>query len=186
MDEQIVLVDDAGNAIGSAPKLASHHANTPLHKAFSCYVFNEQGQFLLTQRAHSKKVWPDVWTNSVCGHPAPDETDESAVKRRLDYELGITEFSHLVCIGPNYRYTTPPYNGIIENEICPVYIAIVTQQPQPNPDEVEAYRWVDWTDIPKLIETEPDTLSYWLKDQYDKIFSNNIEFVEYLESTHAK
>src|SRR5688572_7220641 len=118
MSELIVFVDENGKPTGeTGPKLESHTANTILHLAFSCYVFNDQGQFLITQRAHSKKVWPDVWTNSVCGHPGPGEDMVDAIRRRLLYELGMTVKSFEVVL-PNYRYTTPPYNAIIENEFC--------------------------------------------------------------------
>jgi isopentenyl-diphosphate delta-isomerase len=56
--ESVVLVDEAGYATGTAAKSAVHHARTPLHLAFSCYLFNETGQFLLTRRATSKLTWP--------------------------------------------------------------------------------------------------------------------------------
>ena len=88
--ELIVYVQPDGTPTGeTAPKLEAHTANTRLHSAFSCYIFNDQGQLLLTQRAHHKKVWPDVWTNSVCGHPVPEEAREVAVIRRSAYELGM-------------------------------------------------------------------------------------------------
>ena len=72
-EEMIVLVDEHGNPTGTAEKYSSHHAETPLHLAFSCYVFDETGAFLATRRALTKEVWPGVWSNSVCGHPAPGE-----------------------------------------------------------------------------------------------------------------
>lgn len=167
--ELIVLVDDNGKPIGTADKLASHHAHTPLHLAFSCYIFNDKGEFLLTQRAHSKKVWPGVWTNSVCGHPAPGEDSIDAIKRRLQDELGMTAKDFKVVL-PDYRYTTPPFKGIIENEICPVYTAVATSAPQPNPDEVEAYEWVDWHDFIKQAEADTaDKYSWWTKDQLKQL-----------------
>jgi isopentenyl-diphosphate delta-isomerase len=113
MQEQIVFVTEDGVPTGEVgPKLESHTATTRLHLAFSCYVFNEKGEFLVTQRAHTKKVWPDVWTNSVCGHPAPGEDMIAAIQRRLQYELGMEATDFTVAL-PTYRYTTPPYNGII-------------------------------------------------------------------------
>ena len=167
--ELIVLVNESGQPIGSAEKLPSHHEATPLHLAFSCYVFNKAGQFLVTQRALSKKVWPGVWTNSVCGHPAPGEGLEAAIDRRLDYELGMTAEGIEVVL-PTYRYTTPPYNGIIENEFCPVHIALATSEPNPNPNEIEDYKWVSWEEF--VAEAESDTAdkhSWWCKDQLKQL-----------------
>src|SRR5215471_3053088 len=142
--EQIVFVDENGTPSGEVgPKLESHTGNTRLHLAFSCYIFHRNdNKFLLTQRALAKKVWPGVWTNSVCGHPAPDEDLEDAVRRRAQFELGLKQLENLACVVPTYRYTTPPYNGIIENEFCPIFVAYTLEIPQPNTDEVEAYRWL--------------------------------------------
>lgn len=163
--ELIVLVDETGQPVGTADKLASHHAATPLHLAFSCYVFDDRGQLLVTQRAAGKKVWPTVWTNSVCGHPAPGETMDAAIARRLEYELGMTA-SDLSCALPDYRYTTPAYNGIIENEFCPVYVARATSLPRPNPLEVDDFRWMSWGDfLAGTTADTADTYSWWCKDQ---------------------
>lgn len=87
--ELIVLVDEKGNPIGEAEKWSSHHLQTPLHLAFSCYVFDGRGRLLVTRRAFGKKVWPGVWSNTVCGHPMPGERIEDAVAGRLHYELGM-------------------------------------------------------------------------------------------------
>lgn len=169
MIEEIVLVDEAGSPIGIAEKLSSHHANTPLHLAFSCYVFNDLGEFLVTQRALSKKVWPGVWTNSVCGHPAPGEKMEDAISRRFDYELGMTAKDIQVVL-PRYRYQTPPYNGIIENEFCPVFVARATSGPRPNPDEVEAWKWLPWKDFVSVATADKsDEYSWWCKDQLKQL-----------------
>src|SRR5262245_43035913 len=149
--ELIVLVDTKGNPIGTAEKLSSHNADTPLHLAFSCYVFDEPGKFLVTQRAHSKKVWPGVFTNSVCGHPSPGEEIGDAVKRRLNFELGMTAKDIQVLV-PDYTYKTPPFNGIIENEFCPIYIARATSIPRPNPEEVEAFKWMGWEEYVEATE----------------------------------
>jgi isopentenyl-diphosphate delta-isomerase len=165
MDEQIVLVDQAGNPIGIAPKLSSHNDHTPLHLAFSCYIFNPQGLFLMTRRTASKKVWPGVWTNSVCGHPAPEEEITDAIRRRSLYELGIDDIEQLEVVLPDYRYVTPPFNGIIENEVCPVYMAITRQEPRPNPDEVSDYEWLALDKVSDLFKANPEDYSYWFKDQ---------------------
>lgn len=170
--EQIVFVDEQGNPTGEVgPKLESHNAGTRLHLAFSCYVFRRRdNMFLATQRAHSKKVWPDVWTNSVCGHPAPGEDMEAAIRRRASFEIGLQNLQDITCVLPQYRYTTPPYNGIIENEFCPVFVAYATEDPIPNPDEVEAHRWMQWSQYAALLMSDTgDNTSYWAKDQYNQL-----------------
>jgi isopentenyl-diphosphate delta-isomerase len=100
-EELIVLVDERGRARGTAEKWSSHHEDTPLHLAFSCYVFDDSGAFMATRRALTKKVWPGVWTNTVCGHPAPGESFADAIQRRLDYELGMTA-SHVEVVLPEH------------------------------------------------------------------------------------
>jgi isopentenyl-diphosphate delta-isomerase len=172
--ELIVLLDEQGQPIGTAEKLASHHANTPLHLAFSCYVFNDAGQFLLTQRALSKKVWPGVWTNSVCGHPAPGEDIPVAIERRLREELSMQATDFQVVL-PEYRYKTPPFEGIVENEICPVYVARATSQPQPNPAEVERFEWLDWAEyVQRVTSAAPNTFSWWCADQLKQLKDNEV------------
>jgi isopentenyl-diphosphate delta-isomerase len=164
--ELIVYVDDQGVPTGeTALKLDAHTAHTRLHAAFSCYIFNSDGQILVTRRALTKKVWPGVWTNSVCGHPAPGEMDEDAIIRRAEYELGM-KVDDIQVILPNYMYITPPFNGIVENEFCPVYLAKLASNPSPNPDEVADYKWIDWDDfITQLKSDTNDEWSFWCKDQ---------------------
>ena len=141
--ENVVLVDETGFACGSAAKATVHHAQTPLHLAFSAYLFNPAGQFLLTRRAESKHTWPGVWTNTCCGHPLPGEPIPDSVRRRLQQELGISA-AELVLVLPGFRYQARMANGVLENEVCPVYAAYSDAAPAPDPSEVAEARWVDW------------------------------------------
>jgi isopentenyl-diphosphate delta-isomerase len=172
--ELIVLVDETGQPIGSAEKLAAHHSETPLHLAFSCYVFDGHGSFLLTRRALSKKVWPGVWTNSVCGHPAPGETMAAAIRRGLRHELGMTA-GDLKVVLPDYRYKAPPFRGIVEHELCPVHVARAESEPRPNPAEVETAKWVSWGDFVSAAEADTtDAYSWWCKDQLRQLKGNSL------------
>lgn len=166
--EYIVLLDENLNEIGTAPKLASHHLHTPLHKAFSCYIFDDQGRFLVTQRAKSKKVWPSVWTNSVCGHPGPGESFEDAIARRAADEIGMT-VRDITPLLPNYRYSTPPYDGVVENEFCPVFAARLVISSQTNPEEVEESYWTPWDEYVADVDANPERYSYWAKDQLKQL-----------------
>ncbi len=87
--EHVILLNAQGVPTGTLEKYAAHTADTLLHLAFSSWLFNAKGQLLVTRRALSKKAWPGVWTNSVCGHPQLGESNEEAVIRRCRYELGV-------------------------------------------------------------------------------------------------
>lgn len=141
--EVVVLVDDDGRAIGTAPKATVHHRQTPLHLAFSCYIFDHRNRLLLTQRALAKPTWPGSWTNSFCGHPTPAEDIFEAVRRRARQELGIT-LDHLQLTLPKFRYQATMANGTRENELCPVFTATTPDAVMPEPAEVADLEWVDW------------------------------------------
>jgi len=163
--ESVVLLDEAGHRSGTADKVAVHHAQTPLHLAFSCYLFNEAGQFLLTRRAESKRTFPGVWTNTCCGHPLPGEPMPDSVLRRLRDELGIGT-AKLTLVLPRFRYQARMANGVLENEVCPVYAAyaaglIGQSPPDPDPAEVAEARWVDWDAFCEAVRAGRQPVSPW-------------------------
>ena len=169
MQEQVVLVDEQNNVVGTADKSTVHTTDTPLHRAFSCFVFNSKGQLLLTKRAQSKKTFPGVWTNTVCGHPAPDEKEEDAARRRLNQELGI-EVENIIFVAP-YRYRFTDINGIVENEICPIYVAHSEMNPQDNPSEIYSWKWMDWEEFLTDIKVNPTPYSPWCMEEADLVSS---------------
>jgi isopentenyl-diphosphate delta-isomerase len=160
-EELVVLLDEEGNPMGTAPKSSVHGPDTSLHLAFSCYVFNAEREILLTRRAASKKTWPGVWTNSFCGHPLPGEPLPDAVHRRARYEIGLT-LSGIDVALPLFRYRATDANGIVENEMCPVYLARAADEPQPNPCEVGDYAWLAPATLDSLVRATPWAFSPWM------------------------
>lgn len=140
--ERVVLLDEAGQPIGTMPKHLAHGASTPYHLAFSCYAFNAQDEILVTRRALTKLTWPGVRSNTCCGHPAPGEDLRTAVTRRMGQELNLRpEALELALPDFSYRATM---DGVVEHELCPVFLCRVYDQPRPNPDEVDSYSWWPW------------------------------------------
>ncbi|MEK9143113.1 MAG: isopentenyl-diphosphate Delta-isomerase [Patescibacteria group bacterium] len=166
MSEFVVLVDEENNEIGTAPKDSVHTTNTPLHRGFSLFLFNSKNELLLTKRSSKKKTFPGVWTNTVCGHPAPQESVEDAAKRRLDVELGLRteDIRNLREVAP-YRYRFADKNGIVENEICPILVAYSDADPKPDQKEVEGWRWIRWEDFLKDLKKNPSIYSPWCREE---------------------
>jgi isopentenyl-diphosphate Delta-isomerase len=164
--ELVVLLDNDGAPIGTADKIAVHSTDTPLHLAFSCHLFNAAGEVLVTRRALGKATWPGVWTNSFCGHPAPGEAMNDAVRRRAGFELGVTLDSLELSL-PDFRYRAVDASGIVENELCPVYRATVSAEIVPNPDEVAEFAWVDPIALSASVAATPFAFSPWIVLQLD-------------------
>ncbi len=162
--EQVVLVDENNHEIGTADKADVHTKATPLHRGFSLFLFNTRNELLLTQRSLSKKTFPGVWSNTLCGHPGPGESGEQAARRRLGDELGVEFTGEIKEVAP-YRYTFADKNGILENEICPILVAYVDFEDDdnftPNPEEVSDWQWLPWKEFLEEIKLNPKKYSPW-------------------------
>ncbi|MEO5535067.1 MAG: isopentenyl-diphosphate Delta-isomerase [Pseudolysinimonas sp.] len=159
--EQVVLLSEDGDPIGTADKATVHGDNTPLHLAFSCHVFDARGRMLVTRRALGKAAFPGVWTNAFCGHPAPGEDPLDAIRRRGLRELALP-IHDLEVVLPNFRYRAVDAGGVVENEICPVYRSLARDDPMPRPDEVDDWAWVKPGDLVKAVTAAPFAFSPWL------------------------
>ena len=161
--ELVVLLDEDGHAVGTADKRGVHHAGTPLHLAFSVHLFDDDGRVLVTRRALTKQTFPGVWTNSCCGHPAPGEEHADAVRRRVRQELGV-DVTDLRLVLPEFRYRAEQ-DGIVENEMCPVYTGRVRGPVDPDPTEVDTARWESWTDFRAGVLDGSRPVSVWCREQ---------------------
>ncbi|MGA5353982.1 isopentenyl-diphosphate Delta-isomerase [Streptomyces thermodiastaticus] len=129
------LVDEDGVTIGTAEKLAAHQPPGRLHRAFSVFLFDDQGRLLLQQRALGKYHSPGVWSNTCCGHPYPGEAPFAAAARRTYEELGISPT--LLREAGTVRYNHPdPLSGLVEQEYNHLFVGLVRAPLRPDPDEV--------------------------------------------------
>jgi isopentenyl-diphosphate delta-isomerase len=163
--DEVVLVDEKNHILGTMPKAEAHQKKTPLHRAFSAFIFNKKGELLLQKRSHNKKTWPGVWSNSCCGHPVLGEDNVKAAKRRISEELGL-KVKNIKEIAP-YRYKFSK-NGIMENEICPIIVVFLKSIPKKikfDKKEVGEVRWVDWGKFLQAIAENPKKYSPWCVEQ---------------------
>ncbi len=163
-EESVVLLAEDGTAVGTLAKRAVHHRDTPLHLAFSLYLFDAAGRLLVTRRALDKPTWPGVWTNTCCGHPAPGEDVADAVVRRVGEEVGVG-VNGLTLLLPRFRYRAVMADGTVENEMCPVFVGTTTDVPRPDPAEVAEVAWEDWVSFRASVLDGSRPISPWCRDQ---------------------
>lgn len=169
MTEFVVLADGNGQPTGTADKATIHTTDTPLHFAFSAYLLDDAGRLLMSRRALSKITWPGVWTNSYCGHPGPGESSEEAVVRRGLEEMGIpsSALGEVEPVLPDFRYRAVDSSGIVENEICPVFVVRITDPGllDPNPEEIESHSWTTPQELFDAVDAAPFAFSPWLVEE---------------------
>jgi isopentenyl-diphosphate delta-isomerase len=94
----------------------------------------------------------------------------ASVRRRLRTELGIGS-AKLALVLPRFRYQAQMDSGVIENELCPVYAAYSDVPPDPDPAEVEEFRWVDWADFCAAVQAGQQPVSPWCAMQLAELSS---------------
>jgi isopentenyl-diphosphate Delta-isomerase len=171
-DDMIVYCDEEGRATGTARKLPAHNTDTKRHLAFSVFLFNDKGEVLLQQRSLTKKTWPGVWSNSCCGHVMLHEKTEASVRRRLKYELGL-EVKELELVLPDFRYRAEK-DGVVENEICPVFVGFTSLQPISNPAEVNDVKWVNWAKFRADVSDPENGYSPWAREEVELLSQNTM------------
>ena len=92
----------------------------------------------------------------------------TAVRRRLRQELGIVPVE-LELILPTFRYRATDADGIVENELCPVYRARTSDaQVSADPTEVDEAWWVPWAEFAAQVDGT-DPLSPWCVQQVEHL-----------------
>lgn len=165
MEEQVILVDHEDIPLGIIGKLDAHQLGL-LHRAFSVFIFNTKGELLLQQRALNKYHSAGQWTNTCCSHPRPYEDTHLAALRRLQEEMGM---KCDLTYGFNFTYKATFDNNLIEYEFDHVYFGLSNDLPIVNPTEVNAYKYINLTDLKQDLEQNPDIYTAWLKVCFDRV-----------------
>lgn len=171
MNEMVVLVDELNNETGVMDKLGAHLSGR-LHRAVSVFIFNSRGEMLLQQRAAGKYHSAGLWSNTCCSHPRPGEPIEEAAHRRLFEEMGLKCGLQEIF---TFIYKADLENNLTEFEFDHVFSGICDDVPQPDPEEVAAWKYVPVADVEKDVAANPDHYSAWFKicltEQKEELFN---------------
>lgn len=165
-DEKLILVDEHDNEIGNLPKDKCHDGQGRLHRAFSLFIFNSDGEVLLQQRSGQKRLWPLYWSNACCSHPRRGENMAEAVNRRLQQELGLTsELAFLF----KFIYQAQYDETGSEHELCWVYLGRTGDDIVVNANEIADWRYVSVERLNHELASEPDKFTPWMKLEWRRI-----------------
>ncbi len=167
-EEQVILVNEKDEQIGLMPKMEAHE-KALLHRAFSVFVFNDKNELMIQQRALGKYHSPGLWTNTCCSHQREGETNIEAGKRRLQEEMGFsTELKDTI----SFIYKAPFDNGLTEHEFDHILVGYYNGEPNLNPEEAHAYKWMSLEDLKKDMKDNPEIYTAWFKIIFDKYYKH--------------
>jgi isopentenyl-diphosphate Delta-isomerase len=166
-EESLILVDATDREVGYLNKDRCHEGRGVLHRAFSVLIFNDAGELLLQQRSAHKRLWPLYWSNSCCSHPRRNETIESAGRRRLREELGISCSLRFLF---KFQYQAQFDATGAEHELCSVFVGHCTEELKINRQEILDWRWISQ----KALQTEingpnADQFTPWFRLEWARI-----------------
>lgn len=167
-EENVILVNERDEPIGLMPKMEAHE-KALLHRAFSVFVFNDNNELLLQQRAMDKYHSPGLWTNTCCSHQREGESNIEAGKRRLMEEMGFeTELTEVM----SFIYKAPFDNGLTEHEFDHIMIGHYSEEPKINKSEVADWKWMTLEAVNEDIENFPERYTAWFKIIFDKFYDH--------------
>jgi isopentenyl-diphosphate delta-isomerase len=165
MEEQVILVNEDDQQMGTMEKLEAHLSGL-LHRAFSIFIFNSEGKLLLQQRALNKYHSAGLWTNTCCSHPKPGEKTPDAAYRRLEEEMGMHCELHY---GFHFTYKASFGNNLTEHEYDHVFFGTSDVLPVPNPLEVASFKYVTLKELKEDLDNHPEHYSAWLNICFNKV-----------------
>lgn len=166
-EEQVILVNEKDVSLGIMPKMEAHQKGK-LHRAFSVFIFNENGELLLQQRAINKYHSPGLWTNTCCSHQRVGETNIEAGRRRLHEEMGfVCDLKEVFW----FVYKAPFDNGLTEHELDHVMVGYFDKKPIINKVEVKSFKWMHLEDIRIDIKKNSHIYTEWFKIIFNEYYN---------------
>jgi isopentenyl-diphosphate delta-isomerase len=144
--QNVVAVDGDDNEKGVVNRLEAHTGDGIRHRAFTCLVFDGDGNVLLGQRSPSKRLWDTFWDGTVASHPVQGQTQKEATRQRLEEELGVTpdQYGDLR-VTDKFEYKRYYLEEGLEWEVCAVLKCTLEDRTlDPDPEEIAGTLWAPY------------------------------------------
>jgi isopentenyl-diphosphate delta-isomerase len=164
--DYIMAVDEKDNELDLVDKIKAHTTKPQLHRAITCLLTNKKGEYLITKRAKSKLLWPEIWETSCSTHPLQNESYEVCAERRIKEELGVEVKIKLI---DKFVYRTKYKNIGSENEVCALLVGKIEKPIKPDKNEVSDYKFISSGELKKEMQKKPDSYAPWLKIAVEKL-----------------
>jgi len=168
-EDQLIVVNERNEILGSDSKSRCHAGRGVLHRGFSVYIFDRAGRLLIQQRSEQKPLWPLYWSNSCCSHPRWGEEEDHAAHRRVREELGLEAPLRLVS---SFRYHADFESVGSEHEICSVYIGVADGTVVANPQEVADWRFIGCEQLDSELSNNAGVYTPWFQRGWRGLRSN--------------
>ena len=145
-EERFSVVDEQDQVTGAAPR-GQVHGNNLLHRAVHILIFNPAGEVFLQLRSRWKDRHPLRWDSSAAGHVCADEEYDQAAIRELREELGIDI--------PLAKVAKLTASQRTDHEFVWLYSGVHSDEPKPNPQEIEAAAFFPPTIVDGWIQARP-------------------------------
>jgi len=146
-EERFSVVDEQDQVTGAAPR-GQVHANNLLHRAVHILIFNPAGEVFLQLRSRSKDRHPLTWDSSAAGHVCAGEEYDQAAIREIREELGIDV--------PLKKVAKLTGSQQTDHEFVWLYSGVHSDEPKPNPREIEAGTFFPPMIVDGWIKARPD------------------------------
>ncbi len=176
-DEKLILVNEHDEVQGFKDKAECHSGEGILHRAFSIFLFNSQGQVLMQKRSDQKSLWPLYWSNSCCSHPRKGERIETSSLRRLREELGIDADLKFIF---KFQYQAAYQDVGSENELCSVFIGKTDNTVRVNHNEIADWKFMNVDELENALIQNPESFTPWFKIEWGRIRDEHWQKVEKL------
>lgn len=150
-EEPFIVVDRDDKILGYKTRWECHHDKSLIHRTVGVILFNDNGQILLQRRSMTKDMEPGHWGISSAGHVTRGQTDEEAMHREMQEELGIdtpiTFWKKFITTDNQETERAALYKGISNGPFIP------------HPEEVAEVRFFELREIKLLVASKKLTLT---------------------------